>query len=106
MLPCQAVATGLENAVYNVRRARLAWYVRHHDARIIEEIAAGNGPRIGAAMALADVPEHRRPTLLNRLRERITLYRKDAEALVVTLMVHETWPRLCLLTRHPRRRAT
>ncbi|WP_417606319.1 hypothetical protein [Primorskyibacter flagellatus] len=87
-LPGQAVATGLENAAYNARRARLARYVQHHHAQIIEEFAAGNGPRISTVMALADVPYHRRPQLLNRLREDIALYQTDAEVLVVALMVH------------------
>ncbi|WP_116599161.1 hypothetical protein [Primorskyibacter marinus] len=87
-LPGQAVATGLENAAYNARRARLAWYVQHHHAQIIDEIAAGTGPRISTAMELARVPAHRQHELLTRLREDIALYRKDAAAFVVALMVH------------------
>lgn len=88
LLPGQAIATGLENSVYTARRSRVAQQVQQYHAEIIEEIIAGEGPQISTAMALARVPAHRQPELLTRLREDIALYRTDAEALVVALMVH------------------
>ncbi|WP_435312889.1 hypothetical protein [Primorskyibacter sedentarius] len=88
LLPGQAIATGIGNARYNARRAQVSAHVAQHHSALIAEITVGGGPRMTEAMDRARVPEDRRPVLLRRLREDIVLYRADAEALVVALMVH------------------
>jgi len=88
LLPGQAVATGLENAVYNSRRARVKAHVEANLAALEREIAAGGGPLLDDAMALAGVPAATQPGLTARLADDLPLYRGDAEALTVALMVH------------------
>ena len=88
LLPGQAVATGIENAVYNARRGKVSAHVKAHHEEIVTDIEQGNGPHLQQGIALARVAPARQPQLLAALRKDLALYRSDPEALVVALMVH------------------
>ncbi|SMX35256.1 hypothetical protein [Actibacterium lipolyticum] len=87
-LPGAAISTAVENSVYNAKRSKVKTFVTAHLPQIEAEIIQGGGPTLTQAMALAKVPADRQPELVARLGEDIDLYRADAEALTVALMVH------------------
>ncbi|WP_095588814.1 hypothetical protein [Actibacterium ureilyticum] len=88
LLPGQAVSTGIANAAYGARRARVARHVAVHHPTLMTEIAAGGGPKLSQAMDLARVRVADRPALIRRLQQDRALYAADREALIVALMVH------------------
>ena len=85
--PGAAIGSAVENAAYEERRRRVKAHVAATLPALEAEIAAGSGPGLDRAMALATVPPARRDEALAALRT--TPRTEDrAEALTVTLMVH------------------
>lgn len=88
LLPGHAVSTAVSNATYGARRGRVKAQVETHHTVIMTEILSGGGPELSRAMDLARVPAGTRPALIQRLQADRALYKADAEALTVALMVH------------------
>ena len=88
MIPVLGIGAGLSNAAYDARRAQVSTHVEAHHGAILQDVARGHGEHLQKAADLARVPQSRRAELLNALRADPKLYEKDAEALVVALMVH------------------
>lgn len=87
-LPGQAITTGVQNASYQSRRARVELHVKTHHPALIAQITAGGGPELTQAMDLARVAARDRDILLLRLQSERQLYSASPDALVVALMVH------------------
>ncbi len=88
LLPVSAVSAGFENAGYNARRKHVKDYVSEHHAELMQDVMRGGGPHLTQAYALARVAPARHALLTKRIAEDAALYRSDAEALTVALMVH------------------
>ncbi|MBU2982407.1 hypothetical protein KO498_11365 [Lentibacter algarum] len=90
LLPVSGLTTGIENASYNTRRKKVSDYVLMHHAALMQEALASGGPHLTEAYALARVAPARHAVLTKRIATDQALYRQDAEALTVALMVHGT----------------
>lgn len=88
LLPGQAVVTGLENGVYNKRRASVSRFVARNQSTLLKEAKDGGGPTLFEAMRIARIPAARHREVIHVLNADPALYSADAEALVVALMVH------------------
>ncbi|NSX55269.1 hypothetical protein [Parasulfitobacter algicola] len=88
LLPGYAVSTAIENAAYYRKRDQVEVFVKNNHPSLINEILTGGGPLLQEAMKIARVPMSEREALLLELQENKNLYAENAEAMVVTLMVH------------------
>lgn len=94
-LPAGAVASVVENSIYDVRRNRVKSYLRANEVSVLHEVVSGGGTHLDAAMDLADVGLQRRKALLDDLGGNPGIYldaenngRLNIEAVTVAVMVY------------------
>lgn len=88
-LPGRAIINGIQNASYEVRRARVKAFALENRAQIYADIDASGGNALTQAMDLARVTPARRADLIAELRAHPEIYRReDIEPLIVAIMVH------------------
>ncbi len=87
-LPVSGLNTAISNAAYNQRRGRVELIVKSDFDAIKNDIRAGGGPTLTAAMDAAGIPEGDRPARILQLQSDMGLYAANPGALVVALMVY------------------
>ncbi|MCU0881246.1 MAG: hypothetical protein MUF14_01095 [Hyphomonadaceae bacterium] len=67
--PGAIVSSGISNAVYDARRARVKAYVTDNVDAIASQATEGTGATLDEAARIAGVPSNRRPDLYRQLRD-------------------------------------
>ena len=74
LLPLSGLTTLAENTVYNERRGRVEVLVKSNHPALIDQINAGAGSILIAALYTAGVPATDRPTRIIQLQSDLGLY--------------------------------
>lgn len=87
LMPGLEIGAATQDADYAARRGATELAVKGAWPGIAQEIAAGGGPALTAAMDAARVPASDRPTRLYQLAQEAGTYAQSPEALIAALMV-------------------
>lgn len=90
LLPLSGLSTGFGNAAYTQRRGQVELFVKTNFTDIKNDIRAGGGPTLTAAMDTAGIPAADRPTRIIQLQSDMGLYENTPGALVTALMVYSS----------------
>jgi hypothetical protein len=88
MMPGLEIGAASSDPAYAARRGSVELAVKGSWPAIINEITAGGGPALTAAMDAAGVPPQDRPARLIQLQQESAAYAANPGALVSALMVY------------------
>jgi hypothetical protein len=88
MMPGLEIGAASSDPAYAARRGAVELAVKGSWPAIVDEIAAGGGPALTAAMDAAGVPAGDRPTRILQMQQEAASYAANPGALVSALMVY------------------